>query len=343
MEAELMASINQSVCAYNNQERRRCTSNRKASCNLGARERKIVCVTSANSHLSSLIVKELLGHGYLVRVTLQHHVDFEEMKLLISQEEMNQLENVMVAKMGDVEALCEAFRSCHAIFHTSSFIDPHGLSGYSERMAFLETEASKNVIEACARTAYVKRCIFTSSLLASVWNDSDSTDVVIDEACWSDEDFCYENKLWLALGKTRAEKTAWIKAKELKVKLVTICPGFFMPPLSPATHPATSIPYLKGSSAMLHKGLLAVDDIEKLAKAHVCVYEEMDYGASGRYLSFEKVIRGSYEAGQLEDKLKVHGLVLRKGVEGDSETESRLSNERLTQLVARAHSRSCRQ
>lgn len=53
------------------------------------------------------------------------------------REEMEQLESVVVAKMGDLESLCSAFRGCHAIFHTSSFIDPHGISGYTVGHIFL--------------------------------------------------------------------------------------------------------------------------------------------------------------------------------------------------------------
>lgn len=53
------------------------------------------------------------------------------MRELIGDEEIDQLESVVVANMGDVDSLSDAFRGCHAIFHTSSFVDPHGISGYS--------------------------------------------------------------------------------------------------------------------------------------------------------------------------------------------------------------------
>lgn len=53
-------------------------------------------------------------------------------------------------------------------------------------------------------------------------------------------------QLWLALGKTSAEKVAWRKAQELKVKLVTVCPGLLMAPSFPNPHTETSVPYLKG-------------------------------------------------------------------------------------------------
>lgn len=58
-------------------------------------------------------------------------MDFEDFRELIGDEGINKLESVVVANVGDVDGLCDAFRGCHAIFHTSSFVDPHGISGYS--------------------------------------------------------------------------------------------------------------------------------------------------------------------------------------------------------------------
>lgn len=58
-------------------------------------------------------------------------VDFEDLKGQMKEDDMNKLESVVVAKMKDLESLCDAFRGCHAVFHTSSFVDPHGISGYS--------------------------------------------------------------------------------------------------------------------------------------------------------------------------------------------------------------------
>ncbi|KAK4346359.1 hypothetical protein RND71_032698 [Anisodus tanguticus] len=100
------------------------------SCSLNARDRKIVCVTSGNSYFGSHLIKKLLACGYLVRVIIQNQANLEDMKELM-REEMEQLESVVVARMGDLESLCNAFRGCHAVFHTSSFIDPRGISGYT--------------------------------------------------------------------------------------------------------------------------------------------------------------------------------------------------------------------
>lgn len=309
-------------------------------------ERRIVCVTSANSCLGAHLAKKLLARGYLVRVTIQNPGNYEDMKELLNEEEISQLESVVVAKMGDVESLCDAFRGCHGIFHTSSFIDPRGISGYTERMAFLEAEGARNVIEACGRAAYSKRCIFTSSLLATFWkgDENDIGQVKVDEGCWSDEDFCRENKLWLALGKTRAEKVAWRKARELKVNLVTLCPSLLMAPSFPNAHVETSIPYLKGGQIMFRRGVLATEDVNEMAEAHVGVYQDMDYGACGRYISYGKIITRLEEAIQLETSLKMHGLLSGETagqlVSGEAdEIPPNLSNSKLTKLLDRASRR----
>ncbi|XP_019185655.1 PREDICTED: cinnamoyl-CoA reductase-like SNL6 [Ipomoea nil] len=308
---------------------RRCASNVFSS-HLWCRERKLVCVTSGNSYFGAHLIRKLLVRGYLVRATIQNQVDFEEMKELLREEEMKQLESVVVARMTDLDCLCEAFRGCHAVFHTSSFIDPHGISGYTERMAFLETEAAGNVIEACSKTAYARRCIFTSSLLASIWKGNNHEHDDLDESSWTDEDFCRENKLWFALAKTRAEKVAWRKAMETKVKLVTVCPALVMAPSFPHADTESSLPYLKGGQVMLRQGVLATEDVDKAAEAHVFVYEEMDYGACGRYLCFGRTITTPEDAVLLENRLKMQGLL---SAYESGEIPARLCKSKLTRLL----------
>lgn len=328
------------------EQRKKCFDNVNLSCILRATERKLVCVTSGNSYLGAYLVKALLAHGYLVRVTIQNQVCFEDMMELIGEEEMEKLESVVVVRIGDLGSLCDAFKGCHAIFHTSSFIDPHGVSGYTERMAFLESEGASNVIEACGRAAYVKRCIFTSSILSAIWTTDQRDSSRVDESCWSNEEFCRQNKFWLALGKTRAEKVAWRKSKELKVRLVTVCPGLLMDPTFPNAHTETSIPYLKGGRAMLQQGILAIEDASKVAEAHVRVYQDLDYGACGRYLCFGRIVRTRDEAIQLENELKMHDGQLSGGNNiVQFNTDVKLSNSKLTKLLFRASQRlsSCKQ
>lgn len=65
-------------------------------------------------------------------------------------------------------------------------------------MAELEAKVSENVTEACTRTGSVRKCVFTSSLLAcalqeNFYNDLDHS--VINEESWSDEQLCVHNKV----------------------------------------------------------------------------------------------------------------------------------------------------
>lgn len=105
-----------------------------------------------------------------------------------------------------------------------------------------------------------------------------------------------------------------------------------------------------GGRMMLQRGVLATNDISKVAKAHVHVYEEMDYGACGRYFCFERVVRRLDEAIQLENNLKMHGQLSGGGnlpsstQETDGEIQISLSNSKLAKLMLRASQRSsCKQ
>lgn len=39
--------------------------------------------------------------------------------------------SAVMAKLTETESLSEAFNGCRGVFHTSSFVDPAGLSGYT--------------------------------------------------------------------------------------------------------------------------------------------------------------------------------------------------------------------
>ena len=65
-------------------------------------------------------------------------------------------------------------------------------------MAELEAKVSENVIEACTRTGSVRKCVFTSSLLACALKDNSFNDLdnsIINEESWSDEQLCVHNKV----------------------------------------------------------------------------------------------------------------------------------------------------
>lgn len=97
---------------------------------------------------------------------------------------------------------------------------------------------------------------------------------------------------------------------------------------------------------MLQRGVLATEDVHKVAEAHVFVYEDMDYGACGRYICYGKIITKLEEAIQLESRLKMHGLLSGETNVISRETDEippNISNSKLTKLLDRASRRlSCK-
>lgn len=98
---------------------------------------------------------------------------------------------------------------------------------------------------------------------------------------------------------------------------------------------------------MLKNGHLAIENVKKAAEAHVYVYEAMDSGACGRYLCFGKVVRTRSEALELENVLRVQGLLSGGslevfGEEAGAEINSMLSNAKLVRLIQASQRLSCK-
>ncbi|XBI27930.1 hypothetical protein VPH35_052279 [Triticum aestivum] len=246
----------------------------------------------------------------------------------------------VMANVMEPESLHRAFDGCTGVFHTSAFVDPGGMSGYTKHMASLEAQAAERVIEACVRTESVRKCVFTSSLLACVWWQNHPNErrgpTILDENCWSDESFCRNNKLWFALGKTAAEKAAWRAARGRDLKLVTVCPALVTGPGFRRRNSTASIAYLKGSGVMLADGVLATANVATVAEAHVRVYEAMgDNTAGGRYICYDHVIRRAEEFAELERQLGIpRRTAATQSVDDDRPARFELCKRKLGRLMS---------
>ncbi|CAK8533642.1 unnamed protein product [Lathyrus sativus] len=295
----------------------------------------LVCVTSGVSYLGLALVNHLLVLGYSVRITIDNPDEIEKLREMERYEESN-LEIIM-AKLSDVDSLVKAFEGCCGVFHTSAFTDPAGLSGYTKSMAEIEVNAAENVMEACARTPSIKRCVFTSSLAACIWQENVNSKLthVINHDSWSNESLCINKKLWYALGKMRAEKAAWRIAKEKGLKLTTICPALITGPEFCPRNPTSTIAYLKGSQEMYSNGLLATIDVKKVAEAHECVFKEMNGNAYGRYICFDNVINVQSEGEKLAKEIRMPKEKICGDASNSSLQRFELSNKKLWRLMSR--------
>ncbi|XP_061363203.1 cinnamoyl-CoA reductase-like SNL6 isoform X2 [Gastrolobium bilobum] len=301
--------------------------------------RNMLCVTSGVSYFGLALVNHLLLLGYSVRIIVDNP-DIEKLQEMESSGLMRTTEyhfEVVIAKLTDVNSLEKAFEGCRGVFHTSAFTDPAGLSGYTKSMAEIEVRVTENVMEACARTPSIKRCVFTSSLSACVWQDNAQSDLshVINHGSWSTESLCIDKKLWYALGKMRAEKAAWRIANERGLKLTTICSALITGPEFCRRNPTATIAYLKGAQEMYSHGLLATVDVTKLAEAHACVFKAMNNNASGRYICFDNVIDAQSEAEKLAKEIGIPKEKICGDASNNSLHRFELSKEKLCRLMSR--------
>ncbi|KAJ1410039.1 hypothetical protein SESBI_22274 [Sesbania bispinosa] len=174
------------------------------------------------------------------------------------------------------------FLGCHGVFHTASPVTDN-----PEEMLEPAVNGAKNVIVAAAE-AQVRRVVFTSSIGTVYMDPNTSRDVVVDESCWSDLEYCKNTKNWYCYGKTVAEKTAWDVAKEKGVDLVVVNPVLVLGPLLQPTINASTIhilKYLTGSAKTYVNATQAYVDVRDVALAHALVYETPS--VSGRYICAE--------------------------------------------------------
>ncbi|OIT32216.1 PREDICTED: cinnamoyl-CoA reductase-like SNL6 isoform X1 [Nicotiana attenuata] len=253
-----------------------------------------VCVMDASSRLGSSLVKRLLERGFTVHAAIQNHGDNELMLLPpCNKKELK----VFQSDPFDYHSVLDALKGCSCLFY--SFEPPKDHSNaYDEYMAEVEVRAAHNVLEACAQTETIEKIVFTSSATAIIWghDHKKSASFDLDERHWSDINFCSKFKLWHALAKTLAEKTAWALAMDRGLNMVSINSGLLISPDLNITNP-----YLNGAAEMYEDGVFVTVDLDFLVDSHICVYE--DISTYGRYLCFNHIINTTEDAFKLAEKL----------------------------------------
>ncbi|XP_078150291.1 cinnamoyl-CoA reductase 1-like [Carex rostrata] len=252
---------------------------------LAGAEAKTVCVTGAGGYIASWLVKLLLEKGYTVKGTVRNPDDpkNDHLKALDGAKERLIL---CKADLLDYNALRLAIEGCQGVFHTASPVtdDP-------EQMVEPAVRGTGYVIDAAAEVGTVRRVVFTSSIGAVTMNPNRGPDVVVDESCWSDLEFCKKTKNWYCYGKAVAEQAAVQAAKERGVDLVVVNPVLVIGPLLQNTINASImhiLKYLDGSAKKYTNAVQAYVDVRDVAQAHVRVFEAEE--ASGRYLCAERVL-----------------------------------------------------
>ncbi|KAB5573118.1 hypothetical protein DKX38_000312 [Salix brachista] len=243
-----------------------------------------VCVTGAGGFIASWIVKLLLEKGYSVKGTVRNPADPKNSHLMELEGAQERL-TLCKAHLLDYESLKEAIQGCDGVFHTASpaIEDP-------EQMMEPAVTGTKNVMMAAAE-AKVRRVVITSSIGAVYMDPNRSPDVVVDESCWSDLEYCKNTKNFYCYGKTVAEQGAWDLAKKKGVDLVVVNPVVVIGPLLQPTVNATTIhilKYLNGAVRTYANAVQGYVHVRDVALAHIVVFETPS--AAGRYICSERVL-----------------------------------------------------
>ncbi|KAF8379057.1 hypothetical protein HHK36_028484 [Tetracentron sinense] len=281
---------------------------------------KTVCVMDASGRLGSSLVERLLQKGYTVHAAVQTHGKLQSLSC------DNKNLKIFRSDPFDYQSIIDALKGCSGFFY--SFEPPQDQPNYDEFMSDVEVRAAHNVLEACAQTDTIEKVVFTSSATAVIWRDDrKSTSSDFDERNWSDVNFCRKFKLWHALSKTVAEKTAWALAMDRGVNMVSINAGLVMSPDLSITHP-----FLKGAAEMYEDGVFVMADLKFLVDAHICVFE--DVSTYGRYLCFNHVINRHEDAVKLAQMLTPSSAVPPTPSSEDSRIFlQRISNKKLNKLM----------
>lgn len=251
----------------------------------GSGNGQTVCVTGAGGYIASWLVKLLLEQGYTVKGTVRNPDDPKNAHLRALDGAAERL-ILCKADLLDADAIRRAVHGCHGVFHTASPVtdDP-------EQMVEPAVRGTEYVIDAAVEAGTVRRMVLTSSIGAVTMDPNRGPDVVVDESCWSDLDFCKKTRNWYCYGKAVAEQAAWEAARQRGVDLVVVNPVLVIGPLLQPTVNASIahiLKYLDGSASKFANAVQAYVDVRDVADAHLRAFENPL--ASGRLLCAERVL-----------------------------------------------------
>ncbi|XP_058089472.1 phenylacetaldehyde reductase-like [Magnolia sinica] len=264
-------------------------------------ERGRVCVTGASGFIGSWLVRVLLDRGYSVNATVQHLDDEKETKHLQALEGAESRLQLFEMDLLDYNSLRPPIKGTVGVFHLAcpNIIDR--VQDPERELLKPAVQGTLNVLEA-AKACGVNRVVVTSSSAAIIPSPGWPADVIKNEDCWTDEEYCRKNELWYPLSKTLAEKAAWEFSKEKGLDVVAINPGTVLGPiLPPAINSSTAvvIRLLQGCTDTFENFYLGAVHVKDVALAHILAYENPS--ASGRHLCAEALTHFSDFAAKVKE------------------------------------------
>ncbi|KAL0914982.1 hypothetical protein M5K25_015377 [Dendrobium thyrsiflorum] len=252
-----------------------------------------VCVTGGSGFIGSWLVRLLLDRGYTVHATVQNLQDDAETKHLEALEGAPARLRLFQLNLLDPASIVAVLRGATGVFHLASPCIVDRVHDPEAQLLEPAVKGTLNVLRA-AHDGGVRRVVVTSSISAIMPSPGWPTDVVKDENCWTDLEYCRENGIWYPASKTMAEKQAWDFAKENGLDLVVVNPGTVMGPIIPPSINASMLMLLRllqGCTEHYEDFYMGSVHVKDVALAHILLYENPS--ASGRHLCVESIIHFS--------------------------------------------------
>lgn len=163
--------------------------------------KKAVCVTGANGFIGSWVVKVLLERGYTtIHLSIFPGSDPSHLFSLPGASDPAVRLVVHEASLLDSAAVEKAVEGCAGggVFHVAS---PCTLEDPLDPQAELVDPAVKGTLNvlAAAKKFRVRRVVLTSSISAMVPNPRWPRGMVVNEACWTDLDYCRRRQVSFSL------------------------------------------------------------------------------------------------------------------------------------------------
>ncbi|EYU18819.1 hypothetical protein ABFS82_04G195500 [Erythranthe guttata] len=250
---------------------------------------EVVCVTGGSGYIGGWIVQLLLRRGYTVHATVKDLADERETKHLKAMEGAESRLRLFQMDLLNYGSIVAAVAGSAGVFHLASpcivdeVRDPEG------ELLDPAIKGTINVLTA-AKESGVRRVVVTSSISAIVPSPNWPSDVVKNEDCWADEDYCRNKGVWYPLSKTMAEKAAWKFAEENGLDIVVVNPGTVMGPIIPPALNASMLMILRliqGCTEEYADFFMGSVHVKDVALAHILVYENKS--ATGRHLCVEAI------------------------------------------------------
>ncbi|CAN6174820.1 unnamed protein product [Urochloa humidicola] len=242
-----------------------------------------VCVTGGGGFIASWLVKLLLSRGYAVHATVRDPGNPKNAHLKELDKAQENL-RLFKADVLDYDTLTPAVEGCEGVFHLATPVPEDKIVDPELEVLDPALKGTLNVLKVCSASK-VQKLVVLSSNAAVDFNPNWPQDILKDESCWSDKEFCKETGNWYCVAKIVAEEAALEYGDKNGLNVVTLCPPLTLGPLLQPTVNASSkflIYVIKGGSDAITNKLWHIVDVRDVADALLLLYEKKE--SSGRYI-----------------------------------------------------------